>query len=235
MFFDSFPRFYDASATSSSRGRLNLRYEAIFGENRDVFAGARVLDLASHDGRWSLAALKTGAAEVVGIEARENLAAAARANLREYGEDERRVRFLAGDLFTVLGEEALQADVVLCLGFLYHTLRYGELLRKIRDLAPRYFIVDTNVIPLVRRPWVRIANQPTDRQRNAAEDAESYAGRALVGTPSIPALSVLLETYDFEIERFSDWAALIRDNPDLKGVGGYAVGRRITARCISTA
>ena len=57
MFFDAYPRFYETSKTSASRGRLNLRYEAIFGENADVFRGARVLDIASHDGRWSLAAL----------------------------------------------------------------------------------------------------------------------------------------------------------------------------------
>ena len=33
---------------------MNERYEALFASNRDVFDGARVLDLASHDGRYSL-------------------------------------------------------------------------------------------------------------------------------------------------------------------------------------
>ena len=71
MFFDAFPRFYETSQTGDPRERINLRYEAIFAHNADVFQGARVLDIASHDGRWSLAALRTGAAEVIGIEARE--------------------------------------------------------------------------------------------------------------------------------------------------------------------
>ena len=84
MFFDAFPRFYETTQTHASAGRLNLRYEAIFTQNADVFKDARVLDIASHDGRWSLAALRSGAAEVVGIEARDDLVKAARENLAAY-------------------------------------------------------------------------------------------------------------------------------------------------------
>src|SRR4051795_7628198 len=77
-FFERFPRFYETSETSSFPWRLNLRHEAIFGEDGDLFAGARVLDVASHDGRWSLAALEAGAASVLGIEARPDLVANAK-------------------------------------------------------------------------------------------------------------------------------------------------------------
>lgn len=105
--------------------RLNLRYEAIFGENRDIFAGASVLDLASHDGRWSLAALATGARSVVGIEARPELVKSAMENLAGYGYRADRARFVTGDVHDVLSTHDLGADVVLCLGFLYHTLRYN--------------------------------------------------------------------------------------------------------------
>jgi hypothetical protein len=45
-FFEQFPRFYRTSSTAPATARLNLRYEAIFGQNRDIFAGAPVLDLA---------------------------------------------------------------------------------------------------------------------------------------------------------------------------------------------
>ena len=68
--FDEFPRFYETSETFAYPNRLNLRHEAIFGENKEVFEGQRVLDIASHDGRWSFAALKAGATSVVGIEGR---------------------------------------------------------------------------------------------------------------------------------------------------------------------
>jgi predicted RNA methylase len=64
---------------------LSERYEAIFGENRDIFAGASLLDLASHHGCWSLAALATGVRSVIGIEARLELVEAATESLGEYG------------------------------------------------------------------------------------------------------------------------------------------------------
>lgn len=234
MFFDEYPRFFETSETSPSRGRLNLRYEAIFAENRDVFTGATVLDIASHDGRWSLAALKTGAVEVVGIEAREDLVRVAHENLARYAADSR-YRFVAGDVFEVLAREAIEADVVLCLGYLYHTLRYGELMRRIRDIDPRHLIIDTSVNPGTKWPVVQLRLDAVERQRNAISDAYSYNGKALVGRPSLPALEFMLRAFDFEVERYSDWASLLRDNPKLRGVGRYATGRRVTARCVSVA
>jgi hypothetical protein len=147
MFFDAFPRFYESSNTGAYRGRLNLRYEAIFGENQDLFPGARVIDIASHDGRWSLAALKAGAAEVTGIEAREDLVRAALDNVGHYYNDTGRYEFIAGDVFEIMSETTFKADVVLCLGFLYHTLRYNELMSRIREINPSHLIIDTQVLP----------------------------------------------------------------------------------------
>ena len=34
---------------------------------------------------------------------------------------------------------------MLCLGFLYHTLRYNELMALIRQCGPEYLIIDTEV------------------------------------------------------------------------------------------
>jgi hypothetical protein len=232
MFFDGFPRFYETSETGVSRGRLNLRYEAIFAENRDVFAGARVIDIASHDGRWSLAALRTGAGEVVGIEAREDLVRAAEENLDRYGGPDDRCRFVRGDVFEVLGREAREADVVLCLGYLYHTLRYNELLRRIKDVDPRYLIVDTGIVRSTR-PVVRLRLESTDPQRNAVADSLTYGDRTLVGWPSRRALELIVEGYGFRVERYSDWGSLLRDNPELDGLEDYAEGRRVTARCVA--
>jgi len=45
----------------------------LFARNRDIFDGLGVLDLVSHDGRYSFAALRTGAAHVTGVEVRESL------------------------------------------------------------------------------------------------------------------------------------------------------------------
>jgi hypothetical protein len=235
MFFDEHPRFYETSETAAHRGRLNLRYEAIFAENRDIFAGARVLDIASHDGRWSLAALKTGAAQVVGIEARDELVRAASENLERYAGDGRH-RFVAGDVFEVLARERIEADVVLCLGYLYHTLRYNELMRRVREIGPRYLVIDTTVLPGRRGPVVRLLREPTGKQKNAVADAYSFGETNLVGWPSLPALELIVGAYGFVVERYSDWGSLLRDNPELRDVvDDYAEARRVTARCVSVA
>ena len=96
--------------------RMNERYEALFASNRDIFDGARVLDLASHDGRYSFAALKTGAARVTGVEVRESLIQKAQETFAFYGQDPATYRFICGDVFEVLEREQLEVDVVLCLG-----------------------------------------------------------------------------------------------------------------------
>jgi hypothetical protein len=233
MFFDEFPRFYETSETGPDRGRLNMRYEAIFGENEEIFRGARVIDIASHDGRWSLAALKTGAAAVVGIEAREDLVQVARENVRRYGVGEGIVRFANGDVFDLLGQEVGDADVVLCLGYLYHTLRYNELMARIRIANPRHLVIDTVVLRGRNKPFVRLRLDRNERQRNAVADPFSYGEATLVGWPSLPALELLVQAYGFEVVRYSDWGSLLRDNPTLEGVPDYAAGRRVTAVCAS--
>lgn len=232
-FFDRFPRFYETSNTSPQPGRLNLRHEAIFAENADVFDGARVLDIASHDGRWSLAALMSGAASVVGIEPREELVASARESLSQYAPSGASYDFVTGDVFEVLARESFEVDVVLCLGFLYHTLRFNELLHGIRNLEPRYLLIDTSVIR-AGKPFVRLGRDRVDRQGNAVFDEYSHGGHTLVGWPSVPALRLMLQAYGFQIERFSDWGALLRDNPEAEGVADYATGERVTVRCVPT-
>ncbi len=231
-FFAAYPRFLETSETSAELGRLDLRYHAIFRENADVFRGARVLDIASHDGRWSFAALATGAAHVTGIEARPELVAAASDNLAHYGVDPSRYRFLAGDVFDALAGETLDVDVVLCLGYLYHTLRYNELLRRIRDLHPTWVIVDT-AVSRAKGPLVRLVVENTERQGNAAVDRWSWNERALVGWPTVDAVKLMLDSYDFPVDGRTRWRALVKANPHLSGVEDYGTGRRITVRARS--
>ena len=56
-FFDAFPKFVETSQTGPWCERLNARYLALVHANRDIIRGATVLDLASHDGRFTFAAL----------------------------------------------------------------------------------------------------------------------------------------------------------------------------------
>jgi ubiquinone/menaquinone biosynthesis C-methylase UbiE len=235
MFFDAFPRFYSTSETTPYRGRLNLRYEAIFTENKDVLEGARVLDIASHDGRWSLAAIKSGAAHVLGVEGKESLVAAAEANFQHYGVDRSRYEFVAQDIFTFLARERPPVDVVLCLGFLYHTLRYNELLSHIRAMNPTALIIDTSITPAGAFPIIHVRVEPVAVEANAVADAYSHGDQVLSGRPSLDGLALMLAAYDFRVERLSDWGGWLRDNPSLTGVRAYQNGVRITARCRSVA
>jgi SAM-dependent methyltransferase len=232
-FFEQFPRFYTTSSTSPDTARLNLRYEAIFGENRDIFEGASVLDLASHDGRWSLAALATGARSVIGIEARPELVKVAAENLGRYGYGADRVRFVTGDVHQVLNTQDFEADVVLCLGFLYHTLRYNELLGGIRRAKARYLIIDT-FSPYMTAPVpnVNVITEYAEEQGSAVADTYTHGPSVLVGLPNLAAIRTMLGAYGYRVERLSDWAGLLRDNPTTEDLGDYANGRRITVRCV---
>ena len=228
-FFDQYPIFYETTATAPAPGRLNLRYDAIFEQNREIFAGARVLDIASHDGRWSFAALQTGAAHVIGVEPRADLVSNARSTLSEYVEDTKRFRFIEGDIFEALKAEQFQVDVVMCLGFLYHTLRYNELFAGIRRLNPKYVVIDTTIFLQPEQRVVKLDLDAAVVPRDAVRDEYSHGQFVLVGSPTLPGLEMMLNAYDFRIERLSDWAGLIRDNPGAEGVQkDYGVGRRIT-------
>jgi hypothetical protein len=234
-FFEQFPRFYVTSSTAPTPARLNLRYEAIFGENRDIFAGASVLDLGSHDGRWSLAALATGARSVIGIEARPELVKAATENLRAYGYGADRVRFVTDDVHEVLNRQCFEADVVLCLGFLYHTLRYNELLYGIRRTNARYLIIDTFSPHMMRPvPNVNVITEHADEQGKAGADSYTHGPSVLVGCPNLAAIRTMLGAYGYRVERLSDWVGLLRDNPRPDNCGYYANGRRLTVRCVSS-
>lgn len=230
MFFDDYPYFLKTSDVFADQARLNLRYEAIFRANRDILEGARVLDLASHDGRWSFAALQTGAAHVVGVEARSEAVDNARAAFAHYAVDPDSYEFVCGDIFDVLARKDLDVDVVLCLGYVYHTYRHTELFYRIRNVDPSYLIVDTTIVPRETEPVVKLLVDRTDKPGEAALDAFSQDDKTLVGRPSFAGLQAMLSAYTFGIERTYDWEALLAEHPDVK-LGDYTNGSRVTVRC----
>jgi hypothetical protein len=235
MFFDDHPEFLETSNTATSRGRLNLRHLAIIDQHRDVLRGARVLDIASHDGRWSYAALDAGAAHVTGIEGRPELVENARSTMAAKGIDSRRYEFVAGDVHDVLTAGVGQMDVVMCLGFLYHTLRYPELFTGIRATGARYLIIDSKVIPDTDRPIVELISNPGHIQSMAVEDRYSRNGKSLVGIPSPRAIRRMLNVYGYAIVEKTDWHALIKKHPGMGAVARYANGERITLLATDTA
>jgi 2-polyprenyl-3-methyl-5-hydroxy-6-metoxy-1,4-benzoquinol methylase len=246
VFADDYPRFNELiertpdwqddpanrRSAEAQRNRMNERYEALFAANRDIFEGARVLDLASHDGRWSFAALKTGAAHVTGVEVRQNLIDRAEEAFAFYDQDPQAYRFIRGDIFGVLSREELDVDVVLCFGFLYHTYRHTELMHRLHRLAPHHLIVDTMVTRGTDRTLRMIREEDVEDVRSAAPDPWAV-GRVLVLRPSVPALELLLRSYGFQIESRYDWQGRLADRSRVPGLEGYANGTRVTVRCRS--
>ncbi len=66
-------QFLETSKTAAFANRLNWRAEILLSRNREVIEGKSVLDLASHDGRFSWACLELRASRVVGVEGRQEL------------------------------------------------------------------------------------------------------------------------------------------------------------------
>lgn len=233
LFADDYPRFIETSGLKPKPERMNQRYEVLFRANQDIFDGARVLDLASHDGRWSFAALKAGAAHVTGVEVRQDFVDKAHETFAHYGQDPETYRFVCGDVFEVLAREKFDVDVVLCLGYLYHTYRHTELLYRLHNLAPTHLIVDTLVAP-GDRPFVRLFRERNpDDPLSAAREVYSV-DRVLVGHPTVAALRIMLATYGFHVEDMYDWPARLAGRP-APGLRDYKQGKRVTLRCRSGA
>jgi transposase-like protein len=193
-FFDHFSRFVETDELGSVADRLNARYLAIIHENRKLIEGATVLDLASHDGRFSFAALQTGAARVVGIEFGSALVQKSLANMEYYNIPSNKYEFHVGDIYEVI-DQIEQCDVVLCFGILYHVNSHLLLLTKIADLDPRNVIIDTNVSQL--EPAVIELRGPVDgRPLQLGESVEGYPSRA--------ALNAMLSSFGWRYDYF-DW------------------------------
>jgi len=226
-FFDQYSRFYHTSHTSAVPHRLNARHTAIIETNADRLVGCRVLDIASHDGRWSFAALQAGAAHVVGIEPREELVDNARETFSLYGTEPERFQFLCGSVFDLLRSEESRFDVVLCLGFFYHTIRHAELLDLMERTGATLVVIDTEVTPAVdqlpvlpiedprivyHNPYmVQLLFDPIDNEQMAWRDSMTRNGRTVVGRPSRAAIEFLAGHYGFECERF-DWPRYFQHN-----------------------
>jgi hypothetical protein len=231
LFFDDYPVFAESSETAATTERLNLRHQAMIESNKDILKGARVLDLASHDGRWSFAALKAGAAHVTGIEARRGLVRRANKKFAQYGVGGSDYAFIHGDVFEVLQDRDFDVDVVLCLGFMYHTMRYPELLHGITRCNPGHCIIDTKIV-LSKEPVVRLRPNLTKVKSNAAKDKLTRGDTVVAGWPSLPALHLLLETYGLEVEEQFDWPRLLAEHEGSTGpMRDYPAGKRVTLRC----
>jgi hypothetical protein len=215
-FFHHYPRFVETSETGPWLDRLNARYLALIHENRRLIDGARVLDLASHDGRFSFAALQNGAASVTGIEHEPHLVAKANENMEFHEVERGRYEFLLGDMFDLIPRLEHSCDVVFCFGILYHINDHMRLLQAIAEHEPKTLIIDSNMSH-VGRAVIEL--------RAPVAGSPPPAGAQLEGWPSRTGLDAMLSSFGWTFEYF-DWPGSgLADSPKLED---YRVGRRAT-------
>jgi len=234
VFFNDYPRFLETSTTAKEKRRLNVRHEVMIARHSELLRGKRILDIASHDGRWAFAVVKAGAAHVTGVEARPELVKHAEENFAHYGAEPGSYRFLNADVFDLLADPAghqVEVDVVLCLGFLYHTLRYPELFTGIRAFDAEHLLIDTAVHPSEDK-IVRIFDEDVTKESAGADNPFAHAQHMITGRPSVPALDMMLDIYGFDVVERFDWPHFLDTQyPRMRTADVYRTGRRVTWLC----
>ena len=80
---------------------------------------------------------------------------------------------------------------------------------------------------------MKVITEYADEEGSAAADTYTRGPSVLVGLPNLAAIRVMLDAYGYRVERLSDWAGLLRDNPTAEDFADYANQRRITIRCVN--
>ena len=174
--------------------------------------------------------VEAGATRVIGIEGRQSLVQSAKRTLAAKGVPESRYRMIVGDVHSrILGPDVV-GDVVMCLGFLYHTARYVELMAGIRSTGAEYVIVDTRVLRNAKRPVVELRTESTFGQALAIRDRFALDGRVISAVPSEAAVVLMLEAAGYDVDHRTDWSGLLAQHPGAGAVRQYADGRRVTFR-----
>ncbi len=184
--------------------RMNLRRQFIIEPFIDSIRGARVLDLASHDGRWCYAFAGAGAREVVGIEGRQALVA----QFAAYPDTpfKARVRLRVGEIFAAteeLNARSERFNVVAVLGIYYHIMDHFRLLRLIKRLAPKLIVIDSLFITDPRSVILVRLEDTTTLDLNAIEQFEGQR-MAAIGVPSQTALENLATALEYSVQ-WLDW------------------------------
>ena len=216
-FFDfiaELPHYHDHTAPVP---RMNKRFEVLIEQHQADISGARVLDLASHDGRWAYAFAGAGATAVVGIEGRSDMVE----KFSDYPDAalKSKVELRVGDLYERM-EEAISNgetyDVVGVFGILYHLMDHFRLFQLILRLKPKLVIVDSEFL-LRPAPIMMLISERTSNVLNAIPQFEGQ-DRALKAVPSFKAMEKIAEALGFGIE-WHDWANRAPD--DRRGVSDY--------------
>lgn len=187
---------YDDNANTVKR--LSQRHKLIIDPFQPQIEGARVLDIAAHDGRWSYALAHAGAADVVGVEARPELVA----RFESFPDTafKPRVSLVCNDLFAEIEARVAageQFDVVAVYGIFYHIMDHFRLLSLIRRLGPRLIIIDSEFIKS-DNAMVQVLKEEISNPLNAVSDIAGIT-HTVVGVPSRRATRFMAEALGMEL------------------------------------
>lgn len=205
-FFDFLPSIERYADATYAVGRLNTRHEMFIAPLAEEIAGARVLDLAAHDGRWAYAFAAAGAREVVGIEGRQHLVD----RFAQFPHDEAhaKVTLKCDDIFAGMEAElaaGAQYDVVGVLGILYHVMDHFRLMQLVTRFRPKLVIVDSE-FSLRPGPIIMLTREDPENELNALAQTEGQE-KALIGIPSFAALEAMADVLGYRAE-WLDWNRL---------------------------
>lgn len=148
-FFDRYPLFYQSGDGSSGNSRLwvNARYDILIKQHADLIKDKTIVDLGSNDGRWSFAAIKSGAKHVVGIEWAKDLVTEADSNMDMLGVPTSSYEFIADNLIPALADLP-KIDVAFVFGVLYMQFNHLGLFARLAQAGAETIIVDTSMSKL---------------------------------------------------------------------------------------
>lgn len=176
--------------------RLRRQYDAIVASNPDLFRDARVLDLRSAHGFWSLAALDAGAAHVVGADPDLTYLEAAGNTFNDYGIGAGSFRFVNAEIMAALRAFTPGTfDVVLCHGY-FEQCDVRQFFNQLKRLRPKHVIIDTGIVA-GEGPILRFSLEMDPRR----------AANRLFASPNHPLIMFLCEVFDFRW-RLIDWRAM---------------------------
>jgi len=216
-FFDFLTQIPPYSENAAAITRLNKRHKLIVEPFRGDLQGARVLDLAAHDGRWAYALAEAGAREVVATEARQELID--RFDMFPEAPFKSSVKLHQGDVFSDLAHLVASGelfDIVAVFGIFYHIMDHFRLLDLIRRTGASKVLIDGD-FAVRKAPVIELVFEKTCRDMNAAPQIEGQA-QAVIGIPSRSALENMARALDFDVT-WSEAERVFGD--DRRGVRDY--------------
>ncbi|MGL5082538.1 MAG: class I SAM-dependent methyltransferase [Microcoleaceae cyanobacterium] len=229
LMFDYANLPYGSGGNEPGRNRFNWRYEMLFTRNQQLIKDKVILDLACNNGRLSYPCLALGAKKVIGVEARQELIEMGREYL-EGTEFKDKMEFVQADLFEYLSSATKgQFDLILCCGFLYHTVRQVDFFRLAKQLAPEHIIIDTNVAK--NYLWYGLKNflkKPPMLYmiiENSEKTSDTTDEDGIAFWPSCSFLESMFDTigYDHHQIKYSS-----REIKDWSGMSDYRKGYRVS-------